>query len=1587
MGSFQQLCENFGKIDGKDLGYTQSEQLRRELREVAPDEIRSPEDGKTYVHLLRKFREALAAWDQLKGENYSDLLHQLLSVGEDGVYSDPLHFMYELIQNVDDCDYADLNDCALDMRFDFNTNQIILNYNEIGFTPFNVFAITGIAEAAKNISASKVEIGEKGIGFKSVFGVADKVWIHSGWFSFELYKKNFTVPVAIEENAEYYSGTELTLFLHGSARELYDRFKKEFCSKEALFSRNPLLFLNKLTSLTIYNDCWRKMEFLVPRTPAAETMELRFEPDIPVTVSLQDSDSGQDKRIEERIRCARYSLPVMFSRKSCQSRYGEKTAVGSNGGKRMQLQIVLPYPEEIEKVGDGALYSFLPTKVRLAAKLACNVPYKLDASREHVDPQDPTRTMGNLWFQEASSALSEMLEKVYLDWSRIVGESIVFYIPAMDENLFCKDTGNELCLSRQEQLQGKRFLSLPLFRTIDGSYAAGREIFYFPENPKEPERVCQWLSFGKKLFLPPKGTNMSRYGAICYTDMNKSLFQKALEQPNLTEEILSYLDIAGYSYHTKLLTDGGTLSLTKEQVESLMRREALENALKKRTCEEVKKQKRSALTVIHASPVELRQILGTDFSATETPKPVESYLQRIGYQCVCADIGENQFLPCGNAVILSDRSPQSSIAAFCHEIDPQDTFASRVNLRVASNRLNELVETYSGTAEDFLRALQNIRLSVKDSLGENGYRQYIDLINRSGTDKNRFVQEILQNADDCIYPEGTVPTFSLVIDGKKAISSYNETGFTRANIRSITAIGESTKTRIIDSDFETIGKKGVGFKTVFAVAKKVSIFSGEYRFTLSDEEPTIPRAERFAAEPTEGTRMELELKDNTKFPDMTAPQILELCLCLRKLKVIELRGHKIEIYDEEGQRIIKVDGRSHVFKRFVFPFTISDKKTMAERESSGEQVKAEQRIICYVPERNTSADYALYVGLPTRHRMYIPMAIDAPFELTTSREEIETDQTEWNDTVREEMYRAIIKVMHALKNYERAGILRFTRFLNRRQGLTNSYVSEISTSEYINRYPFLDRLRKEPILPTFDYDCFCAAEEHQRHRYPAAVTTLLRKLPPEQYGTAEPARIIDTGLRAGEYANDVKSRIETAFNALACASADPIQSFMILSPHVNTFITDDEFRVDLYEYLKNTAEDYRSRIAEWKIIPVYGRSGGTRYTEWFEDRIFVKKGATASGSDYDILNEAILSKADCEKIFGVNINEMNATWEKQKYEEKLEQVIRGSNIEAIYSWLLREYRSGMLDNYKAWGVLFANRELIPLKNELGKIVDTKLFLCDEPEGYFMVDMIKGLSVHRECKGFAERLKCENLCNIHYQDVDYDEPLTADDVECLKDDYFLNREDLFTGFYEDGNLSDDLIEQYLLWKWIRTVGAPRIDERLPFPEESVKSIQKIQEHVREMLKDPVKIVPVTVQKTEYMGKRSDGRQFSLNSTEARRETLRRYEYEEKRGRSFCQMCGATKSKDLMEVNQIQYMPKYYLPQMRLSLCLECSKRFEHLRQDTDIREKFIADMRSTDIRNVGNAAVKIGEGNETVTFTAVHLAEIQEILRLLSDESR
>lgn len=494
MGLLHQLCRNYDHKDCRGIGSRELEQLKNGLKDVKPEEITTATSGRDYIVLLRKFREAVAENDKLHGDKYPHLLNSLLSVGEDGLYSNNLRFIFELIQNVDDCDFPDPSDCELDMRFDFNNGLIVLTYNELGFTPYNAFAITGIAEAAKNISSQKNEIGEKGIGLKSVFGVADKVLIESGWFSFELHKENFTIPISSGDSVNFAKGTRMTLYVaSATARTIYKQLKEQYCKKEALFSKNPLLFLNKLTKLKIYFDSWRSMEFTVSRALSGNSEKISREDNVYISASLHDYDNGSETNVEEKIICVRYTYPVTYSHKACQSRYGENTALGSNGGKKMLLQVVVPYPDFVSEVGHGALYSFLPTQIRLKVPMVCHVPFKLDASREFVDPQND-----NLWFAESCEYLRQLLDYVYTDWCKLAKSDIVWYLCDRSQSLFNKTNEKVSCLSQRAAFIGQRYLDMPIFYTGNTSFHSASEVLVVNQDEtNDPELV--YLLLGCKV--------------------------------------------------------------------------------------------------------------------------------------------------------------------------------------------------------------------------------------------------------------------------------------------------------------------------------------------------------------------------------------------------------------------------------------------------------------------------------------------------------------------------------------------------------------------------------------------------------------------------------------------------------------------------------------------------------------------------------------------------------------------------------------------------------------------------------------------------------------------------------------------------------------------------------------------------------------------------------------------------------------------------------------------------------------------------------------------------------------------------------
>jgi hypothetical protein len=125
---------------------------------------------------LKMYRQISSSFRNVGALTYNSLANEL--------YSESTHFIHELIQNANDNEFS--HGVVPELKFEYKSGFLRVDCNEIGFKRKHVNAICRIGKSTKSGENKKDgAIGEKGIGFKSVFKVADVVWITSRQYSFK----------------------------------------------------------------------------------------------------------------------------------------------------------------------------------------------------------------------------------------------------------------------------------------------------------------------------------------------------------------------------------------------------------------------------------------------------------------------------------------------------------------------------------------------------------------------------------------------------------------------------------------------------------------------------------------------------------------------------------------------------------------------------------------------------------------------------------------------------------------------------------------------------------------------------------------------------------------------------------------------------------------------------------------------------------------------------------------------------------------------------------------------------------------------------------------------------------------------------------------------------------------------------------------------------------------------------------------------------------------------------------------------------------------------------------------------------------
>ncbi|OLP79848.1 hypothetical protein AK812_SmicGene39802 [Symbiodinium microadriaticum] len=182
-----------------------------------------------------------------------------------------------------------------------------------------------------------------------------------------------------------------------------------------------------------------------------------------------------------------------------------------------------------------------------------------------------------------------------------------------------------------------------------------------------------------------------------------------------------------------------------------------------------------------------------------------------------------------------------------------------------------------------------------------------------------FLLELLQNCDDCTYPEGETPTLRLTYEPRKdkfkelssfrvgdaveafLVVEHNERGFQEKNVIAICDIDKSTKQA---TDKKFMGAKGIGFKSVFLVTATPVLHSRGFHFHFDAEAmqglgSLLPFPLKPASKPPRGTRLVLPLssisgplrKRGLRAPDVGKRALKDvqptLLLFLRKVARVE----------------------------------------------------------------------------------------------------------------------------------------------------------------------------------------------------------------------------------------------------------------------------------------------------------------------------------------------------------------------------------------------------------------------------------------------------------------------------------------------------------------------------------------------------------------------------------------------------------------------------------------------------------------------------------------------------------------------------
>ena len=387
--------------------------------------------------------------------------------------------------------------------------------------------------------------------------------------------------------------------------------------------------------------------------------------------------------------------------------------------------------------------------------------------------------------------------------------------------------------------------------------------------------------------------------------------------------------------------------------------------------------------------------------------------------------------------------------------EEEDSFLNRsFDEPAASEQIVEVKEVAADGSECTLSpAFQDISEILQDQFGQGldtsgnpNVTKYIENLNKKVNSAIKrlaeqlyskdfhFLLELIQNADDNMYPDGLdTPLLKFIIKENEIITCNNEIGFKKENISALCNVGNSTK----ENKQGYIGHKGIGFKSVFRITDAPEVHSGGFQISFDRTKygnlgyiKPLWLEDGMIIEDIKHLRKDfstiIRLPFKKDFPAETVRDNFNqldsyILLFLHKIKSICLTFPHLNQYKEltrkdSNSNVIQLQEKSNEgAKQSTW---LLEKKQIAIPDHLKGQSKngvdidqsTTEIILAFPLEKvgdkwilsRSKQTYPLFAYLPLRQSENLNFIIQADFIVPSSRETVDLD-AKWNEWLREEL--------------------------------------------------------------------------------------------------------------------------------------------------------------------------------------------------------------------------------------------------------------------------------------------------------------------------------------------------------------------------------------------------------------------------------------------------------------------------------------------------------------------------------------------------------------------------------------------------------